>query len=133
MRTAIGAALIALSVVYVIAGLVLGWGSIALGATALIVAGSIMLARGMRPPRRKAPDDSAFPKSPRVPSIPPSVRPPGQPAPEKRTEGGWHEGDVILPPPPETPPGGTPKLTLVHSDGGPVDVRDYRRRAAGNK
>lgn len=137
MRTTIGIALLFLTVPYVIAGLLLGWSSLAMGATALIVSGGVMIARGARRKRRVPGDplDPAIPKAPRTPTLPPPSSPPdgptaSPPEPAPQPAGEWHEGDVILPPPPSKP-AGPPKLTLIHSDGRRVDVRDFRRRAAG--
>ncbi len=135
MRTKIGYGLIALSVPYVVVGLLLGWDSLAMGATALILSGGVLVARDARR-RRTVPGGPAIPKAPRTPTIPPvpakapeeTTAAPPAPAPDPD----WKEGDVILPPPPVRP-SGTPKLTLIHSDGRRVDVRDFRRRAAGGK
>lgn len=139
MRTKIGIGLMALSVPYVAAGLLLGWNSLAMGATALIVSGGVLVARDRKRKRviPGGPLDPAIPKAPRIPSLPPPSGPPGgptasPPGPATQPAGKWHEGDVILPPPPPKPAGPT-KLMLVHSDGMRVDVRDFRRRAAGGK
>lgn len=135
MRTKIGLVLLFIAVPYAGLGLFLGWQSVAMGATALIVSGGVLIARGARRKRPvpRTPSEPAIPKAPRIPTMPPPA-PDGPtaspPEPERRPEGEWHEGEVILPPPPSKQ-AGPPKLMLVHSDGRRIDVRDFRRRAAG--
>lgn len=137
MRTTKGVVLIALTIPHVVVGMLLGWGSLAMGATALVISGGVMIARDRKRKRDipGVPLDPAIPKAPRTPTLPPPSGPPdgptaSPPEPAPLPAGEWHEGGVILPPPPPKPDG-PPKLTLIHSDGRRVDVRDFRRRAAG--
>lgn len=137
MRTKIGLFLLMLAAAYVVVGLARGWDGLALGATALIVAGGIMLARGHGDAlkTRRTGLAAVPPQEPAVVAPTPSA--PHPPAPlaeppaveEAAPNAAATDRRETMLPPPGAKAAGRPHLRLVHTDGIRMTPQQLRRKA----